>query len=233
MSPLVENFTAVQKRIAAVTEAAGRPAGSVRLLAVSKTFPASDIAEVFAAGQPCFGENRVQELEVKAPVLDHAIEWHLIGHLQNNKVRGALQFAQWIHAVDSLALLKRIELLAGEMKVHPKLLLEVNVSGEESKFGLKPAEVAGLVAANAADAPAQVVGLMTMAPLGAAPEVLHQVFGGLRKLRDQVAETCHHPLPELSMGMSGDYETAIAEGATIVRIGTAIFGHRTQLTVSK
>ncbi|MBP5300093.1 MAG: YggS family pyridoxal phosphate-dependent enzyme [Victivallales bacterium] len=216
----------IRGRVAAAAESAGRNPSEVKLLAVSKTFPPAAVAEAFAAGQKCFGENRVQELEVKAPVLSSEIEWHQIGHLQANKVRGALKFSSWIHAVDSLALLQRIERLAAELDAHPKLLLEVNVSGEASKFGLKPSEVAPLLEWLPADAPAPVVGLMTMAPFDVPESTLHEVFGGLRTLRDQLQSATGHALPELSMGMSGDFEVAIAEGATIVRVGSAIFGHR-------
>lgn len=205
---------------------AGREPSAVKLLAVSKTFPAEAVVEAYEAGQLCFGENRVQELEAKAPKLPPELEWHQIGHLQANKVRGALQFASWIHAVDSLPLLQRIERLAAEMGAHPKLLLEVNVSGEESKFGLCPDEVAPLLAWLPPDAPAQVVGLMTMAPFDVPEANLHEVFGGLRTLRDRLQQETGHALPELSMGMSGDFEAAIQEGATIVRVGSAIFGHR-------
>jgi pyridoxal phosphate enzyme (YggS family) len=226
MSRLTDNLQAVRRRLDAACAAAKRPASAVRLLAVSKTFPAADAGELFAAGQPCFGENKVQELEAKAPVLPAAIEWHLIGHLQHNKVRAALQYAAWIHSVDSADLLARIERIAAETGAHPKLLLEVNVSGEESKFGLRPEEVLPVLRTLPPDAPAPVVGLMTMAPFNAPPETLHQVFAGLRTLRDQCAAATGLPLPELSMGMSGDFEIAVAEGSTIVRVGTAIFGHR-------
>ncbi len=227
MSQLVANLTSVRESVAQAAVAAGRSPESVRLLAVSKTFPAADVLEAYSqGGQLCFGENRVQELESKAPVLPTEIEWHLIGHLQNNKVRAALKFASWIHSVDKPELLNRIEKIAAELSVHPKLLLEVNISGEASKFGLRPEEVSQLLAELPADAPAPVVGLMTMAPLDATDAELHQVFGGLRELRDSLEREHKIQLPELSMGMSGDYHIAIAEGATIVRVGTAIFGHR-------
>ena len=226
MSQISDNLMEIRGRVAAAAVSAGRYPSEVKLLAVSKTFPPAAVAEAFAAGQKCFGENRVQELEVKAPVLSSEIEWHQIGHLQANKVRGALKFSSWIHAVDSLALLQRIERLAAELDAHPKLLLEVNVSGEASKFGLKPSEVAPLLEWLPTDAPAPVVGLMTMAPFDVPESTLHEVFGGLRTLRDQLQSATGHALPELSMGMSGDFEAAIAEGATIVRVGSAIFGHR-------
>lgn len=223
---IAESLAAIRSRVASAARQAGRNPSSVKLLAVSKTFPAEAVAEAYAAGQRCFGENRVQELEAKAPALPTEIEWHQIGHLQANKVRGALKFASWIHAVDSLPLLQRIERLATELDAHPKLLLEVNVSGEESKFGLRPEEVASLLEWLPSDAPAPVVGLMTMAPFDVPEATLHEVFGGLRQLRDRLQQETGHALPELSMGMSGDFEVAIQEGATIVRVGSAIFGTR-------
>ncbi|MBR6471615.1 MAG: YggS family pyridoxal phosphate-dependent enzyme [Victivallales bacterium] len=226
MPQIAENLAAIRERVRAAAVQSGRSPDAVKLLAVSKTFPPGAVAEAYAAGQGRFGENRVQELAAKAPALPKAIEWHQIGHLQANKVRGALEFASWIHAVDSLSLLRRIERLAAEMAVHPKLLLEVNVSGEESKFGLRPQDVSALLRELPQDAPAPVVGLMTMAPLDAPQELLHAVFGGLRRLRDQVQQEAGRALPELSMGMSGDFEVAIQEGSTIVRVGSAIFGHR-------
>ena len=219
----------IRNRIEQAARSAGREAASVRLLAVSKTFPADAVKTAWQeAGQLCFGENKVQELEVKAPALDPSIEWHLIGHLQNNKVRPALKFAAWIHSVDSLALWERIQRIAAEDGRAPKLLLEVNVSGEASKFGLKPEATDDIMrqAVACGNGPAPIVGLMTMAPAESSPEVLHQVFGGLRQLRDRLQERYGIPLQELSMGMSGDFEAAIADGATIVRVGSAIFGHR-------
>jgi hypothetical protein len=222
---LEEQLLQVRAAVAEAAKAAGRDPQTVKLLAVSKTFPASDIQQAWEAGQRAFGENRVQELSEKAPVLPADCEWHLIGHLQHNKVKQALEHAAWIHSVDSLSLLRRLNLLAEQMGKSPKILLEVNVSGEESKFGLKPSEVRDLVL-DAQGGPCRLCGLMTMAPLGAEEAVLHSVFGGLRTLRDEVSAATGQPLPELSMGMSGDFRVAIAEGATIVRIGTAIFGHR-------
>lgn len=222
---IAEQLQEIRNKVKACAEAAGRQPAAVRLLAVSKTFPAEDILTAYGAGQREFGENRVQEMAEKAPKLPADCVWHLIGHLQQNKARQALEFASWIHAVDSLSLLKRLNLLAAEMGKSPKIMFEVNVSGEESKFGLKPAEVSEVVKA-AVGGPCQPVGLMTMAPLGASPEELKAVFGGLRELRDKVSSEVGIPLPELSMGMSGDFPAAIAEGSTIVRIGTAIFGHR-------
>ena len=213
----------VKARLAEALKAAGRKPDEARLIAVSKTFPAECAQEAYACGQRAFGENRVQELSEKAPKLPADTEWHLIGHLQQNKVRAALEHASWIHSIDSLALLQRTVKIAGELGVSPKLLLEVNISGEESKFGLAPSDVPSVL--EGCPTP-MLAGFMTVAPLGASETDLHRIFAGLRSLRDEMEAESGLRLPELSMGMSGDFEIAVAEGATMVRVGTAIFGHR-------
>ena len=225
MNAIQDNLQAVQGRVAAALARSGRAPGSARLLAVTKTFPAAAVQAAYGAGQRCFGENRVQELAAKAPALPPDCEWHMIGHLQQNKVRQALGFASWIHSVDTPALLDRIQRLAEEVGAAPKLLLEVNVSGEESKFGFRVDAVEAALA-GMPTGPAECVGLMTVAPMGADERALRGVFGGLRQLRDRLQDRLGRALPELSMGMSSDLEAAIAEGATIVRVGSAIFGHR-------
>ncbi|MBQ6471877.1 MAG: YggS family pyridoxal phosphate-dependent enzyme [Victivallales bacterium] len=217
------NLAAVRQRIATAEQAAGRRAGSVKLVAVSKTFPPEYVQAAHDSGQRVFGENRVQELSGKTPVLPKDIEWHLIGHLQANKVRGAVEHASWIHSIDTLELLRRTARIAEETGKSPQLLLEVNVSGEASKFGMTPEEARQAVAAF----PCPLLrGLMTVAPADASSEELHRIFAALRTLRDDLAQASGLPLTELSMGMSGDFEMAIAEGATMVRVGSAIFGHR-------
>lgn len=197
--------------------------GNARLIAVSKTFPAECVQEAYNAGQRAFGENRVQELNEKAPLLPRDIEWHLIGHLQANKARHALEYASWIHSIDSEALLRRVDRIATEMGKNPRLLLEVNVGREESKFGLMPEEVCGVLQNFPCP---RVCGLMTVAPAEASPEELHRIFAQLRELKEEASRASGLALTELSMGMSGDFEIAIAEGATMVRVGSAIFGHR-------
>ena len=226
MSELTSHYLSVLEDVRREAAAAGRAAGSVRLLAVSKTFPADDIAELYRCGCRVFGENRVPELLEKASALPADIEWHLIGQLQANKVRKAVGCASLIHSVDSVSLLERLERIAGEEGKRPGFLLEVNVSGEASKSGCAP-EALDVLAQAAANCRTVVWrGLMTMAPAGASEAVLHEVFGGLRQLRDELAVKYGVTLPELSMGMSGDWRIAVREGATIVRIGTAIFGNR-------
>ena len=218
-----EGLEQVRALISAALESAGRPQDSARLVAVSKTFPASDVETAYRCGQRLFGENRVQELQEKYPKLPADIEWHLIGHLQANKVRHALEQSAWIHSIDTLPLLERVVRLAGELGKEPRLLLEVNVSGEESKFGMKPDEVEGVLT----QCPTPLcVGFMTVAPFDATESALHAVFAGLRDLRDRMESRLGRRFPELSMGMSGDFEIALAEGATLVRVGSAIFGHR-------
>ena len=215
--------------LAAVADAAvkaGRRPEEVQLIAVSKTFPAEDIATVRGFGQRRFGESKLQELEPKTAALPADIEWHLIGHLQSNKAAKAVACAAWIHSVDSAKLLERLERLAGEAGRRLNILLELNISGETSKFGADDRAAMELARAAASCRNLSWQGLMTMAPIDADDRELHRVFGGLRELRDRMEREFGRKLPALSMGMSGDFPVAIAEGATLVRIGTAIFGKR-------
>ena len=227
MNTIRDHLASVREAISAAEAAANRPAGSVRLLAVSKTFPAEDVAEALACGQTCFGENRVQELASKVPVLPDSVEWHLIGSLQSNKAAKAAALASWIHSVDSEKLVRKISAAAVALGRTVNILLEVN-SGEDAKTGVRSADDLRASLEAALGLPGvSVRGLMTMAPLGSAEPELHRVFASLRETRDALAHEFGVALPELSMGMSGDFREAIAEGATIVRIGTAIFGGRT------
>lgn len=227
MSKLSDQLANVLNAVNETAAAAGREPGEVRLLAVSKTFPASDVLEAYHAGQREFGENRVQELEQKVPALPRDIVWHLIGHLQSNKAAKAAELADWIHSVDSVKLVNKLSDAAQKAGKTLKILLEVNVSGEESKYGIRTKEELFQAAEAAVSASAiEWKGLMTMAPADAKGEELNAVFSGLRQMRDELEQKYSVKLPELSMGMSGDYPAAIAEGATIVRIGTAIFGGR-------
>ena len=227
MNTIRDHLASVREAIAAAEAAANRPAGSVRLLAVSKTFPAEDVAEALACGQTCFGENRVQELAAKVPVLPASVEWHLIGSLQSNKAAKAAALASWIHSVDSEKLVRKISAAAVALGKTVNILLEVN-SGEDSKTGFRSDDDLRVSLEAALALPGlSVRGLMTMAPLGSTEPELHRVFASLRDTRDALAKEVGVALPELSMGMSGDFREAIAEGATIVRIGTAIFGGRT------
>lgn len=226
MAGLAENYHGFLQAIRQTAEATGRVPEQVTLLAVSKTFPKEDIAELYEAGCRDFGENRIPELQEKSSSLPGDIRWHFIGQLQSNKVRKVVLLADVIHAVDSASLVERLDRICGEEGKAPEFLLEVNVSGEESKSGCTPEALPELAAAAVNCRYARCRGLMTMAPADAPAEVLHQVFGTLRDLRDGLEKQCHTPLPILSMGMSGDWQIAVQEGATILRIGSALFGRR-------
>ena len=223
MSFVHEQYLEVSQKVAQCAESCGND--RVELLAVSKTFPAENIAELYACGVRRFAESKATELATKAAGLPADIEWHFIGHLQSNKVKSVLEHATVIHTVDSWKLLERIDRIAGELGKKPQVFLEVNVSGEASKFGLSPDAVEEMVLA-AQERQLRCLGLMTIAPLAAKPAELGKIFADLRRLRDKLAARTGSPLPELSMGMSGDFLIAIAEGATLVRLGSAVFGHR-------
>ena len=219
----------VRARIDAAARGAGRDPSSVRLVAVSKTFPIDAVREAFAAGQRDFGENRVQEaLEKIEAARDLDARWHLLGHLQTNKAKKAAPAFAMIQSVDSVELLRKLDAAAVEAGVAPELLVQVDLAGEATKFGARPEEVPAILEAAAGCRAAQVVGLMTIPPIPDTPEDARPWFRRLRELRDGWLSGGHPAgmLRELSMGMSGDFEVAVAEGATIVRVGTAIFGSR-------
>jgi len=226
---IADRLTEVRSRIAAAARSAGRDPSSVRLIAVSKTVPLSLIREACAAGQRDFGENRVQEgLQKINTSADLEIRWHLLGHLQTNKARKAGAAFSTIQSVDRLELLLKLDQAADEAGTRPELLIQVDLAGETTKFGAAPAEVPRLFDAADQLRAARVVGLMTLPPLPDMPEDARPWFRKLRGLRDQwlAAGVMPSMLRELSMGMSGDFEVAIGEGATMVRVGTAIFGSR-------
>jgi pyridoxal phosphate enzyme (YggS family) len=223
---------AVRARIEGAARRAGRPATEIHLVAVAKTHPPEHVLALAAAGQLVFGENRVQEASAKiAAVADRwkgpPLAWRLVGHLQRNKVRPALQVFDAVDSVDSLRLL---EALAAEVRARGKrlpVLLEFNCSGEEAKSGFAPAdaeEVAERLAA--VEDVLAILGLMTIGPLDPDPEAARPVFRRLRALREDMERRLGRALPHLSMGMSGDLEVAVEEGATMVRVGTALFGSR-------
>jgi pyridoxal phosphate enzyme (YggS family) len=226
---IADRLTEVRARIAGAARSAGRDPSSVRLVAVSKTFPIQDVLEAFHAGQLDFGENRVQEaLQKIAASADSPIRWHLLGHLQTNKARKAGPAFAMIQSVDSVELLEKLDAAAAEAGRAPELLIQVDLAGEATKYGVTPAEVPRLFEAAGACRAARVVGLMTLPPAPDTPEDARPFFRRLRDLRDEwlAAGVPAAMLGELSMGMSGDFEVAIQEGATIVRVGTAIFGRR-------
>jgi pyridoxal phosphate enzyme (YggS family) len=228
-SSLPARLAEVRRRIHDAATSAGRDPTSVRLIAVSKTFPIEAIREAFAAGQLEFGENRVQEgLQKFATSADLSIRWHLLGHLQTNKARKAVQAFATIHSVHSIELLQKLDRAAEESGHSPELLIQVDLAGEATKFGARPDEVPRLFEAAGACRAARMVGLMTLPPIPDTPEDARPWFRRLRDLRDEwLASGVPAPMVrELSMGMSGDFEVAIQEGATMVRVGTAIFGSR-------
>lgn len=228
-SDIASQLAEVRQRIADAAISVGRDPSSVRLIAVSKTFPIEAILEAFAAGQRDFGENKVQEgLQKFATSADLPIRWHLLGHLQTNKARKAASAFAMIQSVDSVELLQKLDRAAAESGHTPELLIQVDLAGETTKFGAPPDEVPRLFDAAAACRAANVVGLMTLPPIPDTPEEARPWFRRLRDLRDGwLASGVPAPmLRELSMGMSGDFEVAIQEGATMVRVGTAIFGSR-------
>jgi len=208
-------------RIRAALRRVEDPDREVRIVAVTKRRPAAAVDEVAAAGLLEIGENRVFEALEKAPLVRAPVRWHLIGHLQRNKVARAVTLFSTIHSVDSERLLEAIAATGAS----PDLYLEINISGERSKHGARPEEALGLWRAALREKGPRVVGLMTMAPYSEDPEEARPVFSALRRLRDDLdAAGEGPPLTRLSMGMSGDFEVAVEEGATDVRIGTAIFG---------
>ena len=215
--------------MAAAAGAAGRDPSSIRLVAVSKTFPAQAVRDAYGAGQRDFGENRVQEaLQKIGETADLTIRWHLLGHLQSNKARKAGPAFAMVQSVDSVELIQKLDVAAADAGQAPGLLIQVDLAGEATKFGVVPGEVPRLFEAAAACRAAHVVGLMTLPPVPDTPEDARPYFRRLRALKDEwlAAGVPASMLRELSMGMSGDFEVAIEEGATIVRVGTAIFGSR-------
>ena len=226
MPDIAHRLAAVATTIADTATAAGRQPEEVKLIAVTKTHPPEIIRQAMDEGQLLFGENRVQETRAKIPLLPSKARWHLIGHLQKNKIRAALPLFELIHGVDSPDLARDMDRIAGELGLFPKILLEINVAGESTKFGFKPADVRRDMEGLLALERLQIEGLMTIAPIVEQAADARKYFAELRALRDELQAASGIRLPELSMGMSGDYTAAIQEGATMVRIGTAIFGPR-------
>lgn len=235
-SGIESNLARVRDRIAAACLRAGRPAGSVRLVAVSKRIDDSLLIAACRAGQWTFGENRVQDAlarlesfppRLRAAGLDPApLRWDFIGTLQANKVRKAVGRFALLHGVDSAGLARRVDRVAGELGVRQPFLLQVNASGEASKHGLEPDDAVAAAAELADLEHAELRGLMAMARFGAPEQELRRTFATVRAAAERAAGACGRPLPELSLGMSGDFEIAVEEGATLVRVGTAIFGPR-------
>ena len=228
MSMVVENLAEVEKHVCEACERAGRSRDEVTLIAVSKTKPVSMIEELLPGGTRDFGENKVQELVDKYEVLPKDIHWHLIGHLQRNKVKYVVDKACLIHSVDSMRLAETISEEGVKKGVTVPVLIEVNVAGEESKFGVTLEETEGLVREIAKLPSIQIKGLMTIAPYVEDPEENRVHFSRLKQLSVDIKNKNidNVSMDVLSMGMTGDYQVAIEEGATMVRVGTGIFGER-------
>ena len=224
MTDVAERLAGLRDRIAAACAAAGRRPGEVELLAVTKTFPVEAVQEAYSAGHRHFGESRQQEAAPKIAALPRDIHWHFIGGLQRNKARKVLGEFDVIHSVDSLRLAEHLDRVAGEEGKRPEIYLEVNVAGEESKGGFSPEELLAASDALAGMQHVAVIGLMSIPPDD--EERARHWFATTRELRERLRTASGLHLPGLSMGMSGDFEQAILEGSTIVRVGSAIFGHR-------
>ncbi len=223
METVADRLSRVLDRVREAERSAGRPEGSVTLCAVSKTFPAEAVAEAVAAGATDVGENRVQEALTKRPeaeALGARARWHLIGHLQSNKARRAVELFDVIQTVDSVDLVTRVDRVAGELGRRPELLVQVDLGHEAAKTGAVEGELGAIVEAARSAANVELTGLMTIPPFFDDPEAARPFFRRLRELGER------HGVAGLSMGMSHDFEVAVDEGATLVRVGTAIFGGR-------
>ena len=228
MSSILDNLERVREQIAQAAAKAGRDVKDVELVAIAKTHPAEKVREAFEAGQTLFGESRVQEARAKIPELSSNLRWHFVGHLQKNKVRQALPLFEMIHSVDSLALAQDINRIADEEGLYPLVLLEVNVAGEGSKFGFAPDDLREQMEVLLALPRLSIEGLMCIPPLAVESEDSRKFFVQVRELRDSLEKEFNMKLPQLSMGMTQDFPIGIQEGATLVRVGTAIFGERSK-----
>lgn len=226
MNSIVENLERVRRQIASSAAKSGRSPDTVELVAIAKMHPAEKVREAVEAGQSLFGENRVQEARAKIPELPSNIRWHFVGHLQKNKVRQALPLFEMIHSVDSLALAQDINRIAGEEGLHPRVLVEVNVAGEGSKFGFSSEKIRDQMEELLALSRLSILGLMTIPPVTKESETSRKYFVQLRELRDRLQTEFRVDFAQLSMGMTQDFPIAVEEGATLVRVGTAIFGER-------
>ena len=223
---IADNLQSIRQRIAAACARAGRAPATVTLLAVSKSHPPESISAAVAGGQLLFGENKIQEAKAKIPLCPGRARWQFIGHLQSNKVRDAVELFELIQGVDSLAIAREISKRAEAAAKLMPVLLEVNVAGEASKFGYPPAQLLAELKELNALPKIEIHGLMAIPPFSPVAEKARPYFQRLRELKTECEQILGAPLPQLSMGMSGDFEVAIEEGATLVRLGTALFGER-------
>ena len=225
---IAENIAGIRRRLNGAAARAGRDPDSIRLMAVCKTVEPDRVRQAIAAGITLLGENYVQEAREKIPEIGHGVEWHMIGHLQTNKAKYVVTLFDWIHSVDRQELAYELDKRAGQNSRTLNILIEVNLSGEASKSGAEPSQVLELVRQIAALPHLRVRGLMTVPPYSDQPETSRPYFQSLGKLRDEIraAAIPNITMDELSMGMTDDFEVAVEEGATIIRVGRAIFGER-------
>lgn len=228
INSIARSLEDVREQIAQAATKTGRAVGDIELVAITKTHDAEKVRAAYEAGQSLFGESRVQEARAKIPELPSNSRWHFVGHLQKNKIRHALPLFELIHSVDSLALAQEADRIAAEEGMHPRVLLEVNVAGEGSKFGFKPETLRTEIETLLALDRLSIEGLMTIPPLAPEAEASRKYFIKLRELRNALEKEFRAKLPHLSMGMTNDFVIAIEEGATLVRVGTAIFGERSR-----
>jgi hypothetical protein len=223
---VAENLERVREQITRAAAKAGRAINEIELVAIAKTHPAEKVREAVEAGHILFGESRVQEARVKIPELPSNLRWHFVGHLQKNKIRHALPLFELFHGVDSLSLAQEMDRIAAEVGEHPRVLLEVNVAGEGTKFGFKAETLRAEIGSLLALPRLSIEGLMCIPPLADDAEASRKFFVQLRELRDSFEKEFDVKFPQLSMGMTQDFSVAVEEGATLVRVGTAIFGER-------
>jgi pyridoxal phosphate enzyme (YggS family) len=226
MTSIAENLERVREQITQAAAKVGRAVNEIELVAITKTHPAEKVREAVEAGHTVFGESRVQEARAKIPELPSNLCWHFVGHLQKNKIRHALPSLVLFHGVDSLALAEEMNRIAAEDGERPRLLLEVNVAGEGSKFGFSPETLRAEMGSLLVLPRLSIEGLMCIPPLAEEAESSRKFFVRLRELRDSLEKEFDVNFPHLSMGMTQDFSIAVEEGATLVRVGTAIFGER-------
>ena len=226
MVSIAENLERVREQITQAAAKAGRPVNEIELVAITKKHPAEKVREAVGAGHTLFGESRVQEARAKIPELPSNLRWHFVGHLQKNKIRHALPLFELFHGVDSLALAQEVDRIAADEGEHPRVLLEVNVAGEGSKFGFKAETLRAEIGSLLALPRLSIEGLMCIPPLTEEAEASRRFFVQLRELRNSLEKEFDVKFPHLSMGMTQDFWIAVEEGATLVRVGTAIFGER-------
>ena len=228
MEQIAENLERVRSQIADAAKKSGRSPDDIELVAISKTHDAEKVRMAYEAGQTLFGESKVQEARAKIPELPSSLRWHFVGHLQKNKIRHALPLFELFHGIDDVDLAREMNRIAEEQGMHPRILLEVNVAGEGSKFGFKPDRLREEMESLLSLTRLSIEGLMTIPPLAEEAEASRKFFVDLRELRGALEKEFDMKLPHLSMGMTNDFVVAVEEGATLVRVGTAIFGKRSK-----